>query len=99
MAQGTVQARVISPKTSVIDIVGYFTSAAESSTDGGRHRCQLADHTHGHPELHRSGVHDSAGIGSPVTFLIRTNRQKQRVVAYGLSEHYRHIFELTRLSR
>ncbi|HEX8032895.1 MAG TPA: STAS domain-containing protein [Ktedonobacterales bacterium] len=40
---------------------------------------------------------NSSGIGLLVTLLIRANRQKQRVLAYGLSEHYRHIFELTRL--
>ena len=40
---------------------------------------------------------NSSGIGLLVTFLIRANRQKQHLLAYGLSEHYRHIFELTRL--
>ena len=41
---------------------------------------------------------NSSGIGLLVTLLIRANRQKQRLSAYGLSEHYRHIFELTRLN-
>ena len=41
---------------------------------------------------------NSNGIGLLVTLLIRLNRQKQRLLAYGLSEHYRHIFELTRLT-
>lgn len=41
---------------------------------------------------------NSSGIGLIVTLLIRVNRQKQRLLSYGLSEHYRHIFELTRLS-
>ena len=41
---------------------------------------------------------NSSGIGLIVTLLIRINRQKQRLLSYGLSEHYRHIFELTRLS-
>ena len=27
----------------------------------------------------------------------RANRQRQQLAAYGLSEHYREIFELTRL--
>jgi anti-sigma B factor antagonist len=26
------------------------------------------------------------------------NREKQRLLAYGLSDHYQHIFQLTRLS-
>src|SRR5437016_12985719 len=41
---------------------------------------------------------NSSGIGLLVTLLIRINRQKQRMLAFGLSEHYKHIFELTRLS-
>jgi anti-sigma B factor antagonist len=32
-----------------------------------------------------------------VTLLVRANRQHQRLGAYGLSDHYRQIFELTRL--
>lgn len=41
---------------------------------------------------------NSSGIGLLVTLLIRANRQKQRLLAYGLNEHYRQIFELTRLN-
>jgi len=33
-----------------------------------------------------------------VTLLIRVNRQKQHLMAFGLSDHYRRIFELTRLN-
>ena len=29
--------------------------------------------------------------------LVRANRNRQAVLAYGLNEHYRQIFELTRL--
>ena len=32
-----------------------------------------------------------------VTLLIRANRKKQKLLACGLNEHYRQIFELTRL--
>lgn len=41
---------------------------------------------------------NSSGIGLLVTLLIRIQRQKQRLLAYGLSEHYQQIFELTRLN-
>jgi anti-sigma B factor antagonist len=43
---------------------------------------------------------NSGGIGLLVTLLIRANRHAspQRLAAVGLSEHYRHIFELTRLN-
>ena len=34
---------------------------------------------------------------SLVTLLVRANRAKQRLLACGLNDHYRQIFELTRL--
>jgi anti-sigma B factor antagonist len=40
---------------------------------------------------------NSGGIGLLVTLLVRAQRQGQAVLAYGLSDHYRQIFELTRL--
>ncbi len=40
---------------------------------------------------------NSGGIGLLVTLLVRAQRQRQGVLAYGLSDHYRQIFELTRL--
>ena len=40
---------------------------------------------------------NSGGIGLLVTLLVRANRQKQRLLALGLNDHYRQIFELTRL--
>ena len=40
---------------------------------------------------------NSGGIGLLVTLLVRANRQKQKLLAYGLTDHYRQIFSLTRL--
>ena len=40
---------------------------------------------------------NSGGIGLLVTLLVRANRAKQRLFACGLNDHYRQIFELTRL--
>ena len=41
---------------------------------------------------------NSSGIGLLVTLLIRVQRNKQTLVAIGLSDHYQQIFELTRLN-
>jgi anti-anti-sigma factor len=41
---------------------------------------------------------NSGGIGLLVMLLIRVNRNGQRLVAVGLSDHYEHIFQLTRLN-
>ncbi len=40
---------------------------------------------------------NSGGIGLLVTLLVRAQRQRQQVLAYGLSDHYRQIFDMTRL--
>ena len=40
---------------------------------------------------------NASGIGLLVTLLVRANRQQQQLLAYGLTDHYRQIFELTRL--
>ena len=41
---------------------------------------------------------NSSGIGLLVTLLIRAQRQQQRLLACGLTDHYRQIFDLTRLN-
>jgi len=83
--------------TSVIEIRGDVTAASEEplmeayalATDGGA-RSVLLDF---------SGLEymNSGGIGLLVTLLVRANRLKQRLLACGLSDHYRQILELTRL--
>jgi anti-sigma B factor antagonist len=40
---------------------------------------------------------NSSGIGLLVTLLVRAKREGRQISAYGLSDHYRQIFELTRL--
>ena len=42
---------------------------------------------------------NSSGIGLLVTLLVRARRNGQRILACGLTDHYREIFELTRLDR
>lgn len=40
---------------------------------------------------------NSGGIGLLVTILIRAQRKNQHLAAFGLTDHYREIFSLTRL--
>jgi anti-sigma B factor antagonist len=68
---------------------GVFTDAfAQASADGTK--AVLIDF--GGLEYMNSG-----GIGLLVTMLIRAQRANQRLLACGLSDHYRQIFSLTRL--
>lgn len=91
--------RKINAKTSILDIQGEVTGSAETilmdaynqATTGGGHAMIL--------NFNGLEYMNSSGIGLLVTLLIRTQRQKQRLLAFGLSEHYRQIFELTQLDK
>jgi anti-sigma B factor antagonist len=84
--------------TSIIDITGDVNAFAESALmEAYTQACNGSTRA---IILNFSGLEymNSSGIGLLVTLLIRVNRQKQQLLAYGLSEHYRQIFELTRLN-
>ena len=97
-ANVTMNGRKVSNRACIIDIDGEVTAFAENSlmdaynsaTAQGA-RAIILNFTH-------MSYMNSSGIGLLVTLLIRINRQKQRLLTYGLSEHYQHIFELTRLN-
>jgi anti-sigma B factor antagonist len=97
-ANVTLTVRTLNAATAAIDIRGEINAYAENAlmdaytqaTSSGA-KAVLLDF---------AGLEymNSSGIGLLVTLLIRANRQKQRLLAYGLSDHYRQIFELTRLN-
>ncbi|HVL64395.1 MAG TPA: STAS domain-containing protein [Actinomycetota bacterium] len=84
-------------RTSIIDVKGDVTSASEGplmdafqkATDNGERRVVL--------NFNDLEYMNSGGIGLLVTMLVRAKRQGQQICAFGLNEHYRQIFELTRL--
>ena len=91
--------RKINPKTSILDIRGEVTGSAESIlmdayTQAAAAGAQAVILNFGGLEYM-----NSSGIGLLVTLLIRTQRQKQRLLAFGLNEHYRQIFDLTQLDK
>jgi anti-sigma B factor antagonist len=90
--------RKASPTASIIDIHGDMSAAAEDVLMQAY--AEVNTPTTRTVILNFSDLDymNSSGIGLLVTLLIRVNRQKQQLRAYGLSEHYVHIFELTRLN-
>ena len=89
--------REVSETTRVIDIRGDITAQSEDvlmdaygRANGDGVRAVVLNFT-------GLDYMNSGGIGLLVTVLVRAQRQRQRVLAYGLSDHYRQIFELTRL--
>jgi anti-sigma B factor antagonist len=80
---------------SIVDIQGDVTAASEAVLMGaydaaGDARAIVLNFT-------GLAYMNSGGIGLLVTLLVRANRRSQELLAFGLSEHYRQIFELTRL--
>jgi anti-sigma B factor antagonist len=94
----TVKVRKLADGVSALDVQGDINAQAESTLMEAYGTASRAGARA--IILNLSGLQymNSGGIGLLVTLLIRVNRQQQRLLACGLSEHYRHIFELTRLS-
>ena len=93
----TFDVRKVNDTTAVVDIRGEITAASEgplsdaySRASGERVRNVILNFT---------GLEymNSSGIGLLVTMLVRANRAKQRLMAFGLNDHYRQIFSLTRI--
>ncbi len=96
-AQVTMEVRKVDDKVCIIDVKGELTAFAEGvlmqaytqASDGGARAIVL--------NFEGLEYMNSSGIGLLVTLLIRVNREKQRLLTYGLTEHYRNIFQITRL--
>src|ERR671918_3082967 len=93
----SMEVRKISDEASAIDIKGDLTAACEdvlmdayTQATGDRTRALILN-------FNDLEYMNSGGIGLLVTLLVRANRQKQRLLAFGLTEHYKQIFELTRI--
>ena len=82
----------------IIDIHGEITGFAENVLmDAYTQASNNQPHT---IIINFSGLDymNSSGIGLLVTILIRAQRQKQQLFAYGLNDHYKNIFKMTRLN-
>ena len=93
----TMDVRKIGDGASVIDIKGDVTAACEGVLMDAY--AQAGAEKTKNVLLNFSGLEymNSGGIGMLVTLLVRANRNKQNLMACGLNDHYRQIFELTRL--
>ncbi len=89
--------RVTDGAVAVIELKGDVTAASEGELmDAYREACR--DEPRG-IALDFTGLDymNSGGIGLLVTLLVRAKRARQQVTAFGLSDHYRQILELTRI--
>src|SRR5215211_4847551 len=95
-AQVKMNVRKASDKTSIIDVERELTALAEdvlmdayNQASDGHVRAIILN-------FEELEYMNSSGIGLLVTLLIRINREKQRLLTYVLSDHYRSIFQITR---
>lgn len=93
----SMEARTLDHRAGVIDIKGDVTSSCERELTSAHDKLTAAGVTSILLDFTRLEYMNSGGIGMVVTMLVRANRQRQSLLAYGLTEHYRQIFELTRL--
>jgi anti-sigma B factor antagonist len=94
----TVSVRKVTPTTSVFDIDGEVTGYAEEVLMDAYNRASMQGAKNITLNFTDLDYMNSSGIGLLVTLLVRIQRQKQKLLAFGLSEHYKQIFELTRLN-
>lgn len=96
-AHVTLAVRKVAPAVSIIDVCGDLTGAAEDALMAAYAEASGAQTRRIVLNFGGLSYMNSSGIGLLVTLLIRVQRQGQRLLAFGMSEHYRHIFALTRL--
>ena len=88
--------REVADGVRVIVVVGQITAASEQEISGAHDKAGDGATA---VILNFEGLDymNSGGIGLLVTTLIRAQRSGHALKAYGLSDHYRQIFSLTRL--
>lgn len=89
--------REITPDVRVIDISGEITAHSEDEVNGAHERASQGGVSHVILNFEGLDYMNSGGIGVLVTILVRARRSGHRLLACGLTEHYREIFSLTRL--
>ena len=97
-ASVTMFVRKVGDSAAIIDIHGEVTGFAEGALMDAYNQATTAGARTVVLNFKGLDYMNSSGIGLLVTLLIRAKRQNQRLFACGLSEHYRQIFELTRLN-
>lgn len=95
----TATIRMANPFAAVIDINGELNSFTEKVLTNAYE--EAAGKNIQKIILNFTGLTymNSFGIGMLVTLLIRARRQGKELVAYGLTDHYKGVFDLTRLNQ
>ena len=82
----------------VIDLAGDIDSHAESSLDTAWNEAMASSPAAVTLNFHEAGYINSTGIALIVGMLAKARARGIPLSAYGLTPHYREIFEITRLA-
>lgn len=101
MSEGklTATVRKISPYASAIDIQGEISSLSEKALSEAYEKAIQGNIRTVIFNFQGMAYMNSLGIGTLVTMIIHARRQGKHIAGYGLSEHYRNLFSLTRIDQ
>jgi anti-anti-sigma factor len=91
------EVRTPAPGVSVIEISGEVTRESDAALSDAYQRAAADGVQTIVLAFDKLDYMNSSGIGLLVTLLVRAQRAHQNILACGLTDHYRQIFELTRL--
>jgi anti-sigma B factor antagonist len=97
-AEMTVNVYAPIPGVSVMDLHGEMTAFSEQKLIDAYHQVSGVGSQIIILNFKSLEYMNSSGIGLLIMILVRANRSRQKLVASGLDEHYKMIFELTRLN-
>jgi anti-anti-sigma factor len=84
--------------TAVLELCGEINGFAEDGLNEAFDEAELQDGSEIRFDFDQVTYINSTGIALIVGLLARARKLKRAIVATGLSEHYREIFTITRLS-
>jgi anti-anti-sigma factor len=84
--------------TAVVDMVGEVNAQAEAALDTAYASAAELNATSILLNFEQVEYMNSTGIALVVGLLARAKKDRRQIMAYGLSDHYRKIFEITRVS-
>jgi anti-sigma B factor antagonist len=94
----TISVRNINHRTNAIDIGGELTSFAEEELNAAIQQANTDKIDSIVMNFRDLTYMNSSGIGLLVTTLIRLGREEKTLVAVELNDHFRQVFELTKLN-
>lgn len=95
LAEATVR---IDGETAIIDLSGDINRSAEPVLNDAYHQAATAGCTHLILNFAGTEFINSTGIAVIVGMLAKARQEERSVSACGLTEHYQHIFQITRLA-